>query len=541
MGVGALLSAALFYVSIVQIIVAFRRLRKYRKQLGDRDMGQLMYALCHGNGRQVREAASVIVQYEYDERIELLARHYFYLIEAKTAKYVTRSLKNPKWGVVGAAVQILRSYRAGESNILYVNKAVVKRVLERQAAKQREAEEGLGPYSEPRETGQGQGSYREQREAEQNPYISRRDSEKNPYVKDRESTQSPYNKDREPGKNPYNKQLEPGRRASGQREYERRLYGDMYSRKWDNERKRALVILVCVAAIAAVGFFLYIPNASKNDSDLTRFYYGMRHEWGEGYTVSVTRSGGEMVVDYYRGIERWWERDKDNIVAVPLSDEQYEELLNLISARNLALWNGWGKNNAPLEGPLERAGFVLNIEWGNGKTVIAENNTGFAKTPFGFKKTDEAIYDYFTGVVGKLSKTAMFEEEIATVRWIYLYYSTGSDARDTIRKYYDIIKEEEDLFLKRYDRDAGTESEAPISDEERREMFSIFKKHNAIVWDGAKGYEYSDDDFSIYIQFQDAADEESLQSNFQIIGEGPEGFAEFRDELIEYLDSIIDR
>ena len=108
MALWGMISGLLFLISLVHGFVVAGRRRQCDKQVGDREMGGLMFALCYGSRRDARRAASAIMLLSQDAgKIRLLARQ-LPLIEKMTARYDKADFANPKDEIIVAAVRTIR-------------------------------------------------------------------------------------------------------------------------------------------------------------------------------------------------------------------------------------------------------------------------------------------------------------------------------------------------------------------------------------------------------------------------------------------------
>ena len=137
-------------------------------------------------------------------------------------------------------------------------------------------------------------------------------------------------------------------------------------------------------------------NAMGNEPIITEFYYS-DVSWDTGIAFGITtNSDGDVIVNYLNygfGTPVGGSND----VYIPLTQEKYAGLVNIIKEYDLASWDGWGQdkeeqNSELIEINVGAGGFKLEIHWSDGTSIMAKTEVPY---PENYQEVSDAIERFF--------------------------------------------------------------------------------------------------------------------------------------------------
>ena len=135
-------------------------------------------------------------------------------------------------------------------------------------------------------------------------------------------------------------------------------------------------------------------NAMGNETIITEFFYS-NVSWDTGKAFGIiTNSDGDVIVNYLNyGFGP--PAGGSNDVYIPLTQEKYTGLVNIIKEYDLELWDGWGQNKEKPDRRLVSAGaggFRLEIQWSDGTSIMAKTDVSY---PENYQEASDAIERFF--------------------------------------------------------------------------------------------------------------------------------------------------
>jgi hypothetical protein len=218
------------------------------------------------------------------------------------------------------------------------------------------------------------------------------------------------------------------------------------------------------------------------------------------------------------------------------------ELNEMIKQYGIKEWNREYETDEMAE---DGDGYYLAIQYDNEYFT----SSGYMAFPQNYEQARDAISAFFEGIESNYMEMlaeqrqqeydAQKPEMIADVSHIQLLnlsYGNDYDYKNSTRY---LITNTDDGLLLSYGIDDIPEYSVMIDSEIEQEVIELYKKHDVFSWDGFDEKDGGSGNFA-YINdiFMD-----SRGRSFNIImnsaGNGPEGFADFRDEISEYFDNLL--
>ena len=168
----------------------------------------------------------------------------------------------------------------------------------------------------------------------------------------------------------------------------------------------AIMFILYLMFIAGCGASQEIPREAVNinsmgeEAIITEFWYSsLLWDTGKAFGV-LADSDGDLRVNYLNfglgGI---------NDVCIPLTQEKYRGLANIVKEYDLKSWDGWGQDEVEEDKIILSTGgggFRLEIKWSDGKSIMAKKplliegeEEAYVPYPENFEKVDSAISRFF--------------------------------------------------------------------------------------------------------------------------------------------------